>query len=112
MRTCAQVFEPGHCTPPHVHLGAHELFMVLAGSGEGFAGSSRFELRPGDCVVFPPGVEHGIDNLPRAGDEPGQRLFCLQMMAPNEGFVEFVQEGDWLDGLGLDDLCMINPAYC
>ena len=26
-----EVFEPGHRTPIHVHLGAHELFFVLAG---------------------------------------------------------------------------------
>lgn len=43
-----EVFEPGHCTTPHVHPHAHELFFILAGEGTGFCGSERF---PGERVL-------------------------------------------------------------
>ncbi len=88
LRLAAQeIFEPNHRTAPHVHKAAHELFFVLAGEGQGFAGGKRFPLRAGDCAVFPPGVVHGIDNLPAddvgsggsSGGSKGGRLYCLQV---------------------------------
>lgn len=85
---------------------------MLAGCGEGFAGSQRFALSPGDVVVFPPGVVHGVDNLPAPPGQPGQRLYCLQCMLPNEAFVEYVQSGDWQEGLGRDDMCVLHPMFC
>jgi hypothetical protein len=73
-----EVFEPGHCTTPHVHPHAHELFFILAGEGTGFCGSERFPVRAGDVVVFRPGALHGIDN------SPDSRMYCLELMVPNE----------------------------
>jgi mannose-6-phosphate isomerase-like protein (cupin superfamily) len=110
-----EVFERGHVTPLHVHTTAHELFFVLAGTGEAVFGSSssssssrsapasggdghkrqqhhaatrRVPLSAGDVVVFSPGVLHGVDNL-----SSGQ-LYCLQMMLPNESFAEYVRSGE------------------
>lgn len=52
-----EVFEPGHCTTPHVHPHAHELFFILAGEGTGFCGSERF---PGERVLACwPGLAQG-----------------------------------------------------
>lgn len=78
-----EVFERGHCTDPHVHPHAHELFFILAGSGEGFCGppgpaQQRFPVAAGDVVVFRPGSVHGIDN------SPASRMYCLELMLPNE----------------------------
>jgi mannose-6-phosphate isomerase-like protein (cupin superfamily) len=118
-----EVFEPGHVTPLHIHNTAHELFFVLAGKGEAVfrAGAAaadtsdnatnsatanvtdnpsssnvtdnpsspqRVLMSPGDVAVFPPGVVHGVDN---PGDS---QLYCLQMMLPNEYFVEWVRSGE------------------
>jgi mannose-6-phosphate isomerase-like protein (cupin superfamily) len=99
-----EVFEPGHVTPLHIHNTAHELFFVLAGKGEAVfkaAGGSgqngdgpdsrqpqRVPVSPGDVAVFAPGVVHGVDNA------SGSQLYCLQMMLPNEFFVEFVRSGE------------------
>jgi quercetin dioxygenase-like cupin family protein len=102
-----EVFEPGHRTAPHAHPAAHELFFVLAGAGEGFAGGARFPLRAGDAAVFRPGAEHGIDV--GAG---GGRLYCLELMLPNEAFAEFVRAGTRARGLGLDDLCVLARVGC
>eukprot|EP00877_Chromochloris_zofingiensis_P010143 jgi/Chrzof1/5382/Cz16g00230.t1 len=70
-----EIFEPGHETPPHIHTQAHELFFVLAGQAQGFANGRRFDMEAGGVVVFPPGVEHGIDN------KSDKRLYCLQVRA-------------------------------
>jgi mannose-6-phosphate isomerase-like protein (cupin superfamily) len=99
-----EVFEPGHVTPLHIHNTAHELFFVLAGKGEAVfkaAGGSglnseglksrqpqRVSVSPGDVAVFAPGIVHGVDN------PSGSQLYCLQMMLPNEFFVEFVRSGE------------------
>jgi quercetin dioxygenase-like cupin family protein len=102
-----EVFEPGHVTPLHIHNTAHELFFVLAGKGEAVfrpgtaaaaagtddlssssSGAQRVVMSPGDVAVFPPGVVHGVDT-------PGSsQLYCLQMMLPNESFVEWVRSGE------------------
>ncbi|EFJ49623.1 hypothetical protein VOLCADRAFT_35798, partial [Volvox carteri f. nagariensis] len=83
-----EVFEPGHHTPLHIHKAAHELFFVLAGEGVAFCNGQRFPVRAGDCVVFPPRAVHGIDNT-----STGSKLYCLQLMTPNESFVEHVKSG-------------------
>lgn len=117
-----EVFEPGHVTPLHIHNTAHELFFVLAGKGEAVfsnnssQGSSqptgpqqqqqqqRVQVSPGDVAVFPPGVVHGVDN-------PGaSQLYCLQMMLPNEFFVEFVRSGEEAGRLDVLDVQALAAA--
>jgi len=89
---------------------------VLAGEGVAFAESRRFALKPGSCVAFPPGVEHGIDNVadPEAGVAGGgqRRLCVLQLMTPNEGFVQWVTSGEEFDSLGAEDLCELRVLAC
>lgn len=90
-----EMFEPGHRTARHVHGAAYEAFVVLGGGGGlGIDGGARVPLRAGDVAVFPPGVVHAIDNLSTTG-----RLFCLQMMLPNEMFAEYVAGGALLGPL-------------
>lgn len=101
-----EVFEPGHRTPLHVHQKAHELFFCLSGEGDGYADGEHIKLRPGDLVVFPPGVEHGLDN------NTSRKLYCLQMMLPNEDFVEFVQSGQFMGRLSAEDTCILVSVHC
>ncbi|KAI7845876.1 hypothetical protein COHA_000610 [Chlorella ohadii] len=101
-----EVFEPGHRTTPHVHPHAHELFFILAGEGTGFCGSERFPVRAGDVVVFRPGATHGIDN------GPDSRMYCLELMVPNEEFAEYVRAGTDMGHLAADDMCVLASIGC
>lgn len=49
-----EIFERNHCTPPHVHSQAHELFFILSGRGTAFCDGRSFPVAAGDIVVFPP----------------------------------------------------------
>lgn len=101
-----EIFEQGHKTTPHVHPTAHEVFFILAGQGEAFCGKERFPIGPGDIVAFRPGATHGID----CGNEG--RIYCLELMLPNEQFAEFVRAGQPTGGLEADDLCMLAKLGC
>lgn len=102
-----EVFEPGHVTPLHSHMEAHELFFVLGGEGTALCNGRSWPVSAGDCLVFPPTSIHGIDNR---GDG---RLYCLQLMSPNESFVEYVKQGGIAMGsLDDEDLCMLANVHC
>ncbi len=93
--SAVEIFEVGGKTPPHFHATAHEMFYVLSGSGHCRCddGSVR-EIAQGDALVLPPGREHVIENT---GTE---RLYCLTVMVPNEGFAEMIRNGQ---PMALDD---------
>jgi quercetin dioxygenase-like cupin family protein len=99
-----EMFPEGHETPPHVHDTAHEMFFVLSGSGSAFCNGSSFSLSAGDCVVFPPGSVHGVD-----ADE---KMYCLELMLPNEQFAEFVRSGIVQNGYDADDSCILAAIGC
>jgi mannose-6-phosphate isomerase-like protein (cupin superfamily) len=101
-----EMFEPGHRTTPHVHASAHEVFFVLAGQGEGFCDGRRFPLAAGDVAAFRPGSTHGIDNG-GAG-----RMYCLELMLPDEAFAAMVRAGQPSGGLADDDLCVMARVGC
>jgi mannose-6-phosphate isomerase-like protein (cupin superfamily) len=102
-----EIFPPGHKTTPHVHDTAHEMFFIVSGSGEAFCNGSRFRVGAGDTIVFPPGCTHGID-----ADEGQPKLYCLELMLPNEQFSEFVRAGQRMEGLGPDDMCILAAIGC
>jgi mannose-6-phosphate isomerase-like protein (cupin superfamily) len=63
----------GGATTAHYHPRAEELYFFTAGTGRlRIAGEER-DVRPGDCAVIPPGVEHKLFNI---GDEPLVLLCC------------------------------------
>lgn len=82
-----EIFEPGGKTPPNTHLGAYELFFVLRGNGFALCDGKRLAVAPGDSFVVRPGHEHVVEN-PNA-----ERLYCLTVMIPNEGFAELMRAG-------------------
>jgi len=82
-----EIFEPGGKTPPNEHSVAEEAFFVLAGTGRAFAGGVSHDVGPGDLLVLRPGTEHVVMNT---GPD---KLYCLTLMAPNEGFAELIRAG-------------------
>jgi len=101
-----EIFEPSHHTNPHTHDTAHELFFILSGEGQAFCNGHHFAVGAGDTVVFPPATVHGIDN------GPFSKMYCLEMMLPNEMFAEFVKRGMPTGGLNNDDMCTLVAVGC
>ena len=96
-----EIFEPGGKTPPNTHQVAEECFFVLRGEGIAIADGKRLPIGPGDCFVLRPGVEHVVENT-GAG-----KLYCLTMMAPNEGFAELIRAGTPVE-LAPDDIAVLT----
>ena len=72
----------------------------------GFCDQRRFSVKPGDVIVFPPGSLHGIDV-----DSVG-KMYCLELMLPNDKFAELVRAGTPIGALLDDDLCVMIAAGC
>jgi hypothetical protein len=60
----------------------------------------------GDVVVFCPGSTHGIDTG-AAG-----RMYCLELMLPDEAFAALVRSGRPSGGLQDEDLCLMMRVGC
>ena len=101
-----EIFERGHKTKPHTHPVSHELFFILAGDGTGFCDDETFPVTAGDVVVFPPTSLHGIDNGLHS------KMYCLELMLPNDMFAEFVRQGQPTGKLGDDDMCIMVAQGC
>jgi mannose-6-phosphate isomerase-like protein (cupin superfamily) len=82
-----EIFDVGGKTPPNAHSEAYEMFYVLAGTGIAYCNGEAFPVAPGDSFVVRPGHEHVVENT---GIE---RLYCLTVMVPNEGFAELIRGG-------------------
>ena len=82
-----EIFEVGGKTPRHAHRTAHEMFYVLSGRGRALCGDKTYEVEKGDTLVLPPGMDHVVENT---GPD---RLYCLTVMVPNEGFAEMIRAG-------------------
>lgn len=82
-----EIFEPGGRTPPNTHQAAEECFFVLAGHGKAYADGREMPIGPGDAFVLKPGVEHVVVN------DTSEKLYCLTLMTPNEGFAELIRNG-------------------
>jgi mannose-6-phosphate isomerase-like protein (cupin superfamily) len=63
-------------TQEHYHRETEELYYFTAGSGRMRLGEEERDVRPGDCVVIPPGTRH---KLWASGDRP---LVLLCACAP------------------------------
>jgi quercetin dioxygenase-like cupin family protein len=72
-------FAPGQEHTAHTHADQDKLYIVLEGSGEATVGEERSEVGPGDVVLAPAGVAHGMKN---AGTGP---LVVLVVFAPPPG---------------------------
>jgi mannose-6-phosphate isomerase-like protein (cupin superfamily) len=68
--------EPGQAQKPHRHEGADKIYAVLEGQVQVRIGEDSATLAPGQAVLAPSGVDHGLEN-------PGpERAAVLVFMAP------------------------------
>jgi mannose-6-phosphate isomerase-like protein (cupin superfamily) len=82
-----EIFDVGGRTPPNVHTEAYEMFYVLSGKGVARCDGKTIPIARGDSFLVRPGQEHQVENT---GVE---RLYCLTLMLPNEGFAELIRGG-------------------
>jgi len=54
-------FEPGQEQKPHTHAGADKFYLVVSGKARFVVGGRTIEARPGDLVLAPEGVPHGVE---------------------------------------------------
>lgn len=64
---------PGGATVAHFHPIAEELYFLTQGTGRLQLGAEEQDVRAGDCIVIPPGVEHKLRNT---GDGELRLLCC------------------------------------
>ncbi len=64
---------PGASTTAHYHVVTEEIYYFTQGTGVLRLGDDESAVRPGDCVVIAPGVEHKLTNT---GDVPMKLLCC------------------------------------
>jgi mannose-6-phosphate isomerase-like protein (cupin superfamily) len=68
--------EPGQAQKPHKHEGADKVYAVLEGQILARVGDETATLGPGEAVLAPAGLDHGVEN-------PGPaRAALLVFMAP------------------------------
>jgi mannose-6-phosphate isomerase-like protein (cupin superfamily) len=96
-----EIFAPGGATPPNTHSVAQEMFFVLKGEGMAIANGAEVPIGPGSSFLLKPGVEHVVRNT-----GPG-KLYCLTLMAPNEGFAELIRAGQEV-ALDAEDLAVLR----
>lgn len=65
---------PGGETAEHFHKTTEEIYFFTRGHGRMRLGEDEQEVRPGDCVVIPPGVRHKLWNP--SAEEPLVLLCC------------------------------------
>ncbi len=70
-------FEPGQSHALHAHAGMDKVYHVLDGQGLFLLEGRELPMGPGDLLVAPEGVPHGVRNT---GDG---RLLVLAILAPS-----------------------------
>jgi quercetin dioxygenase-like cupin family protein len=68
-------FEPGHAQAVHTHAGADKFYVVLSGKANFVVGERIVGAGPGDLIVAPAGVPHGVERAE-------ERTIVLVAMAP------------------------------
>src|SRR5437879_1826095 len=71
-------FEPGQSQPIHTHADADKFYLVVSGKARFSVGDRTSDGGPGDLVLAPDGVPHGIDRAL-------QRTVVLVVIAPAPG---------------------------
>ena len=61
-RGCLLGFLPEQELPVHTHAHEHEVFDILQGQGTMYLAGEAIELKAGDTVFVPAGVQHGFKN--------------------------------------------------
>ena len=69
-------FESGQEHALHAHAGQDKVYQVIEGEGVFLLEGRELAMRPGDLLVAPEGVAHGVRNTGAA------RLLVLAILAP------------------------------
>jgi quercetin dioxygenase-like cupin family protein len=69
-------FEPGQEHALHAHAGQDKVYQVLEGAGVFLLEGRELPMKPGDLLVAPEGVPHGVRNSGHG------RLLVLAILAP------------------------------
>jgi quercetin dioxygenase-like cupin family protein len=69
-------FEPGQEHALHAHAGQDKVYQVLEGDGVFLLEGQELPMKPGDLLVAPDGVPHGVRNTGSG------RLLVLAILAP------------------------------
>lgn len=69
-------FEPGQEHVLHTHAGQDKAYIVARGSGLFLLEDRELPMTPGDLLVAPAGVAHGVRNTGR------ERLLVVAVLAP------------------------------
>lgn len=72
-------FEPGQEHALHAHAGQDKVYQVLEGTGWFLLEGRELPMQPGDLLVAPEGVAHGVRNSGTG------RLLVLAILAPAPG---------------------------
>ena len=67
---------PGQSQSVHRHEGEDKIYYVLEGAGRFSVGGVEERLGPGEAVVAPAGIDHGLVN------DGGELLLVLVVVAP------------------------------
>ncbi|HLQ23426.1 MAG TPA: cupin domain-containing protein [Gemmatimonadales bacterium] len=54
-------FETGQSQPIHAHAGADKFYLVVSGKARFVIGEQRLQAGPGDLILAPAGVPHGVE---------------------------------------------------
>jgi len=54
-------FEPGQTQKVHTHAGADKFYFVVSGKARFVLGDRTIDAQPGDLVLAPEGVAHGVE---------------------------------------------------
>lgn len=69
-------FEPGQEHALHAHAGQDKVYQVIEGEGIFLLQDRELPMQPGDLLVAPEGVTHGVRNT------GSTRLLVLAILAP------------------------------
>jgi len=69
-------FEPGQEHALHAHAGQDKVYQVIEGTGLFLLAGRELPMQPGDLLVAPEGVPHGVRN------NATTRLLVLAILAP------------------------------
>jgi mannose-6-phosphate isomerase-like protein (cupin superfamily) len=72
-------FEPGQSHALHAHAGMDKVYSVVEGEGVFLLEDRELPMAPGDVLVAPEGVPHGVRNTGT------RRLLVLAILAPGPG---------------------------
>ena len=68
-------FEPGQSQEVHTHAAADKFYVLLSGKATFSVAGTRYEAGPGDLILAPAGVAHGVEHA-------AERTVVLVAIAP------------------------------